>query len=826
MANSLFVDEERPEERARGLWWRLSGVLVLTWAVFGVVSFATYSWKDIAFQMAPPNRPPANGLGMAGAGYAYGLFMVFGAGAWLWTVWPLLAGGLMVCGRPLRWRPLGMALATVGACGLTQAAGGALGRWAGPAGVNIGGDVGGRLGELLLDRGLEPWLGGLGAGVLLGVLLVGGLVVAIGPRVLLEGFYSARAYHAERRRLRLDQESLLAEEQDRLTRAMEKQNRVRDKEEARRLREAEREAARLAREAQRQARDTEREEIRQAREEAARVAQEKRDELFEAQRRAITDEAERKARRGPAAEPPPAERAPEPEAAVIPADYRLPASDLLQPPPPFVATADNTEEQGRVIAETLAQFDIPVKITAVIRGPVITRYELLPAPGIRVNKITSYSDNLQMALRAVSIRILTPIPGQGVMGIEVPNGSSRIVAIREVVESTAWKRACGSMALPLLLGKDVAGEELIVDLAKMPHLLIAGATGSGKSACINSLLTGLLLARKPDEMRLLLVDPKMVEFMPYAELPHLVVPVITDPKKVAMSLQWAISEMSRRLKLFSRVGVRNIGDFNLRDRAVQTSFLDGDEVAPDPIPERLPYIVILIDEMADLMLVAQAEIENRIARLAQLSRAAGIHMILATQRPSVNVITGTIKANFPGRIAFQVAQKVDSRTILDAGGADALIGRGDMLFLNPSGSNLIRAQGAWVADDEVRKVVSFLKAQGKPIYESAIKDRLDKVADAEPGDEFEEGGAGDAVTGDGDADADGQLLKQALVIIRETRRATTSSLQRRLRIGYNRAARLMDELEQQGYIGPANGNDPREILVDLDGEMPDSGNDG
>jgi S-DNA-T family DNA segregation ATPase FtsK/SpoIIIE len=255
---------------------------------------------------------------------------------------------------------------------------------------------------------------------------------------------------------------------------------------------------------------------------------------------------------------------------------------------------------------------------------------------------------------------------------------------------------------------------------------------------------------------------------------------------------------------------------------VQATCLDGEEVSPEPVPERLPYIVIVIDEMADLMLVAQAEIENRIARLAQKSRAAGIHMILATQRPSVNVITGTIKANFPGRIAFQVAQKVDSRTILDASGADALIGRGDMLFLNPQGSSLVRAQGSWVADAEVQKLVAFLKAQGKPVYEATIKDRLDKVAASEPGDEFDEDG-GDGEGGEAGADgADEQLIKQALVIIRETRRATTSSLQRRLRIGYNRAARLMDELEQRGYIGPANGNDPREILVDLEGEMPDS----
>lgn len=815
MATALFAEDEASGERALRPGWRLVGVLVLAWALFHAVSLATYSWRDLPVQMAPPSRPAANGLGMAGAWHAYGFLMLFGAAA----AWPVLGaawlGGLMVCGRPLRWRPAGVVLTGVALCGLLQPLRAPLARWSGPEGVNIGGDPGGRLGEWLLDRTLAPWLGGLGSGALLGAVLLAGIVLTVGPRTLAEGYFTWQAFRLERRRRRRDAEALLEEEQEQLGQELQKRNRALEKEEARRRREEARAEAQRAREEDRQTRLTAKEEARRAREQAVREAQERRDALFEAQRLALEKQAEQKRR------PAPTPEAPAPEAPPAPTAYRLPDVSLLQAPPPFVPGADNTEEQGRVIVETLEQFGIPVQITDVIRGPVITRYEILPAPGIRVNKITTYSDNLQMALRAVSIRILTPIPGQGVMGLEVPNPKPRIVTIREVAEGAAWRRAASSMALPLLLGKDVGGDDLIVDLAKMPHLLIAGATNSGKSACINSLLSGLLLSRKPDELRLLLVDPKRVEFMPYADLPHLVVPVITDPKKVAISLQWAIAEMNRRLKLFSRIGVRNIADFNTRDHAVQASFLEDDEIVTDPIPERLPYIVILIDEMADLMLVAQAEIENRIARLAQLSRAAGIHLILATQRPSVNIITGTIKANFPGRIAFQVAQKVDSRTILDAGGADALIGRGDMLFLNPSGSNLIRAQGAWVADAEVRRIVACLKEQGRPVYESSIKERLDKVAESEARDEFDEGGsAGEGAAAEEDADS--QLLQQALAIIRETRRATTSSIQRRLRIGYNRAARLMDELEQRGYIGPANGSDPREILVDLEGEIPDS----
>ena len=351
---------------------------------------------------------------------------------------------------------------------------------------------------------------------------------------------------------------------------------------------------------------------------------------------------------------------------------------------------------------------------------------------------------------------------------------------------------------------------------KLPEGFDADEVGTAAEEIVGLATAGILTATPG------LADPQAVPFGQSAEIPSpggAINYTVSDLQPSGHNDGIWYSDVTATA--VSGTPTPNIADFNARDRAVQMSFLDGDEVAADAVPDKLAYIVILIDEMADLMLVAQAEIENRIARLAQLSRAAGIHMILATQRPSVNVITGTIKANFPGRIAFQVTQKVDSRTILDTGGADALIGRGDMLFLNPQGSTLIRAQGAWVDDPEIRGLVSCLKAQGKPVYEAAIKERLDKVVATEPGDDFDGGGEGGE--GEGTEDADEQLLQQALAIIRETRRATTSALQRRLRIGYNRAARLMEELEQRGYIGPANGNDPREILVDLEGEMPDSG---
>ena len=467
-------------------------------------------------------------------------------------------------------------------------------------------------------------------------------------------------------------------------------------------------------------------------------------------------------------------------------------------------------DTGLVLKDTLAEFGIEVEVTNVERGPVVTRYELLPAPGVRVEKISNLSNNIALAMKAESIRVQAPIPGKGVVGIEIPNSVTTTVYFRELIDSPQWKS--GKAALPLALGKDVGGKVLVPDLADMPHMLIAGATGAGKTVCMNSILTGLLMARTPDQMKLMLVDPKIVEFSNYNALPHLIVPVITDPKKVAHGLRWAISEMEKRYKLFAKAGVRNIKGFNNRPIAKQEELFAPDAVAPeaappppeDKLPDRIPYIVIVIDELADLMMVAQAEIEGYIARLAQLSRATGIHMIIATQRPSVNVITGTIKANFPSRISFQVAQKVDSRTILDASGADKLLGKGDMLFLSPGSGKLVRAQGTYTSDNEIHNVVDFIKQQGhQPVFEKEIHKKIESTAAEIP-----------------EMDDSDDLLEAAVEIIRQTKRASTSSLQRRLRIGYTRAARIMDILEQRGIVGPAQGADPREILIDLDGEVP------
>jgi S-DNA-T family DNA segregation ATPase FtsK/SpoIIIE len=494
----------------------------------------------------------------------------------------------------------------------------------------------------------------------------------------------------------------------------------------------------------------------------------------------------------------------------ISVDYKLPSLDLLDPPVPQGKGMSPTQiaDTAQILQDTLEEFGVEAKVTGVQQGPAVTCYEILPAAGVRVERIKALADNIALKMHAESIRIQAPIPGKGVCGVEVPNTSRASVFFRDLVESNEFQK--GRHALPLILGKDVNGDSMIFDLAKMPHLLIAGATGAGKSVCMNSILTGLLMKHSPADLRLILVDPKTVEFHSYDNLPHLVVPVITNAKKVALGLKWAIDEMERRFKWFRQAGVRDLPAFNARVRQKQEELFGEEEIA-DPgkqkgmLPDKLPYIVIVIDELADLMAVAQAEIEAGIARLAAKSRAAGIHMILATQRPDVKVITGTIKANFPVRIAFKVSQKVDSRTILDRMGADTLLGKGDMLVLPPGSDKLIRSQGAYTSDAEIDRVTNFCKDQCRPEFITEIHEKIESPSTDLP---------------DMDSGEDDELVEQAIEVIRQTKRASTSSLQRRLRIGYTRAARVMDLLEERGMIGPPDGAGPREILVDLDGEIP------
>ena len=504
------------------------------------------------------------------------------------------------------------------------------------------------------------------------------------------------------------------------------------------------------------------------------------------------------------------------------ADYQFPPLALLREQTPVAP--ENSEEEHRRNAENLlrilGEFGVQVSLGEIHVGPVITRYEVVPAPGVRVEKIAGLDKNIALGMRAQSVRILAPIPGKAAVGVEVPNQHPTPVGMREILESEDWGACLSRGEIPIALGKDVSGKPIVSDLTKMPHLLIAGATGSGKSVCINSIVASILYSKSPKELRLIMVDPKIVELKIFNTLPHMLIPVVTEPKKVPAALKWLLGEMEQRYQIFAKVGVRNIVGFNNRKKhaaaieaaaAIEQPALEGLDPADDDrieIPDRLPYIVAIIDELADLMMVAPAEIETSIARLAQLARAAGIHLIIATQRPSVNVITGVIKANLPSRIAFQVASQVDSRTILDTKGADTLIGRGDMLFSPPGSSRLVRAQGAFVSDDEVHEVVNFLKKNGPPLFANDVQAQIDRAAREEDED-------GNADDGD-DLGDDEELYRQALDVLRSTRRASTSMIQRRLRIGYNRAARIMDLMEQKGVVGPENGSSPREILVDLD----------
>ena len=456
-----------------------------------------------------------------------------------------------------------------------------------------------------------------------------------------------------------------------------------------------------------------------------------------------------------------------------------------------------------------------------MQGPVVTKYAIELAPGTRYSAVTNLTDNLKGALHAKSIRIEAPIPGEDRIGIEVPNRKPAGISFREVFESEAWRGA--DAELPLLFGKRADGKELVSDLASMPHMLVAGATGQGKSVCLNSLICGLLMTRTPEQLKLIMVDPKSVEFTPYATIPHLLVPVITDNRKVVFSLHWAVAEMEKRLKMFARARVRNIYDFNHRKTFTQTDMFGSDTEVGSDMPKTVPYIVIIIDEVADLMSQCSKEVTPDISRLTAKARAAGIHLILATQRPDAKIITGTIKANIPGRVAFKTASSVDSRTILDDTGAENLIGKGDMLFKGKDGL-LIRAQGAWISDGEIANITNFIQEHSNTQFDEKFATKLGRVKEASIEDPFasneddpdNQPGGGDVPSSKEmvKANEDADLFKRALECIINTNRASVSHFQRRLGIGYNHAAKLCDKLEDAGVIGPQQGAGPRPIIMD------------
>ena len=501
----------------------------------------------------------------------------------------------------------------------------------------------------------------------------------------------------------------------------------------------------------------------------------------------------------------------------------LPPSALLAAPP-LVDDARNRKALdglGQALVEKLATFRIESEIIGMTTGPVVTQFEVSPAPGIKVARIANLDADLALALRAPSVRIVAPIPGKGAVGVEVPNPEPQMVYFREVLEAPAFRSS--KAQLPLALGKDIAGKPYVADLARMPHLLIAGATGSGKSVCVNTIVTSLIYRHSPRTLRLLMVDPKMVELSMYNDLPHLRHPVVTDNSEAAGVLKWAVLEMERRYALLSHNGVRNLQDFNQRlEKGHIMRALDpqGEEGDPDRWLYRegaLPYIVLIIDELADLMMTVQGEVEKPLALLAQKARAIGIHLILATQRPSVNVLTGLIKANFPSRIGFRVSSKVDSRTILDQNGADNLLGNGDMLFLPPGQSDPLRIQGAFLSTEETEQLMDWYREQAE--RRRAEADGDEEAALGEEVDILEivratEGDSERLETEDDAADRD-KLFREAAELCIQHQGGSTSLLQRRLRIGYGRAARIIDQLHLAGVLGPPDGSKPREVLVDL-----------
>jgi DNA segregation ATPase FtsK/SpoIIIE, S-DNA-T family len=464
---------------------------------------------------------------------------------------------------------------------------------------------------------------------------------------------------------------------------------------------------------------------------------------------------------------------------------------------------DSLIMNSRILEKKLMDYGVEGKVVEVRPGPVITVYEFEPAPGVKVSRIVSLADDLALALSAISIRIVAPIPGKSVVGIEIPNSVRETVYLKEIIDSDPFRASKSKLSFGL--GKDISGDPFVVDLARMPHLLVAGSTGSGKSVSINSMICSILFKATPGEARFIMIDPKMLELSDYDKIPHMLLPVVTNPKKAAAALRWLVEEMERRYTVLAEKGVRNIEHYNqkmekeLKEKGKvyrrKGDALEGDEGKTAEVGERIPYIIVVIDELADLMMVSSREVEEYITRLAQMARAVGIHLLLATQRPSVDVLTGIIKANFPARISFQVTSKVDSRTILDTIGAEHLLGAGDMLFLPPGSSKLTRIHGAFVSGGEIKRIVDFLKQQGPPSYETSILSEVKKDKEASGEEEYDE------------------KYDEALAFVAETGQASISLIQRRFRIGYNRAARIIEKMEGEGVVGPSDGIKPREVLV-------------
>jgi S-DNA-T family DNA segregation ATPase FtsK/SpoIIIE len=808
-------------------WNEVFALILLGVGTLLFLALISYTPKDVPSwvwfsQVSSPNRPAQNFIGPFGAIIAGFAYMMLGAASYLLAVVLLGFGGAKLFYSKLRVIPrIGWIVLFIvsGAC-LLQLQTSHLQGWR--TLFNIPG-AGGWIGYVIGKKMLLTWMGGVGSIILLTAVYISSLILMTGLRPIhivrqsvagtRQGIASLREWQLKRRLRKSDLKERLEISQQELA----KQQRVIEKQLKKR-------GAPVAEPA------------------AAVVPPE---ELMNRPKPKVVDTTalpSEPAKKKPslaelrAAETKGTKTAKSPGGLTSKTwdaeNYTLPTIDLLDVHDTEGRTAADPaelEQIQQVLIETLGQFGIAVAAGDITKGPTITRYELYPAKGIRVDRIVALERDLARATRAERINILAPIPGKDTVGIELANTRKVKVTLRELLQSQDWEEARAKSKLPLALGKDVYGKTIIADLAQMPHLLVAGTTGSGKSVCINALVASMIFRFTPEELRFIMIDPKVVEMQMYNALPHLAFPVVTDPKKVLLALRWVIDEMEKRYKIFAQAGVRNITSFNGRPaKKTQKELDDEAEEAglPPPkrkavdaaagieepirvpredeliIPDRMPYIVIIIDELADLMQTAPADVESAIARITQMARAAGIHLIVATQTPRADVITGVIKANIPSRIAFQVASKIDSRVILDENGADRLLGQGDMLYLPPSTSRLIRAQGVLVTDEEIHRLVEFVSAQSPPTFDVAMQDKLQQLSSA---------GTEEDVT-----DEDEELVEKCLEIIRQEKRASTSLLQRRLRLGYTRAARIVDILEQRGILGPGEGAKPREILVDLD----------
>ena len=812
-SSKTTADSNNEEKHALG--W-----LLPLFAFFPFIALVTYDWHAIAELNVPP-APSANWIGALGDGFAYWGYKLVGLAIWLVPVICIVGGILFASGRRLHtgFRKLWLlAFVATAACLLESASAALPGIGRILDSINID-TAGGAVGYLLMTRMLAPLIGGFGATIAMSVLAIITVIAAIGMQNILSGLSSLWRWSLagvsrkplppvagdadDVARFEREQAEYLAAiraKEDAAAQAKAEKERIRaEKEAAKAAKEAEKEAAKAAREAEKEA------------ERAAREAEKKAKGEGEGTKSGAEGEGTKPKSRVEVEEGNAEDKGP----------YMLPGVNLLAPLRISAADHSDVDVMSARIINTLKLYKIDATLSFTVKGPVITKYAIQLAEGTPYSSVTKHELELMGALHAKSLRIEAPIPGKEEVGIEVPNTKPAGISFREIFESETWKTAEAKMELPLLFGKDASGKELVADLASMPHMLVAGATGQCKSVCLNSLLCGLLMTRTPEQLKLIMVDPKSVEFAAYSRIPHLLIPVIADNNKVVKALQWAVVEMEKRLKLFTRAHVRNIYDFNHRKSFTQTDMFGEDTEVGSGMPKTLPYIVVIIDEVADLMMQCAKVVTPPISRIAAKARAAGIHLILATQRPDAKIITGSIKANIPGRVAFKTASSVDSRTILDDSGAESLIGRGDMLFKGKDGI-LTRAQGSWISDEEIANVTQFIEEHSNLQYDDKFAKNLARVQEAGVEDPFADMNEEDAKAARAEqreqvkAAESASDFKKAVECVINTKRASVSHFQRQMSWGYNHAAKILDELTARGIVAPQEGMGSRRIIMDED----------